>query len=176
MAFEAVVRIFTEDDAERFANQERVTETAKTVSRTAFRSALALRPPDSDIERFRRIGAWRAETPLDDLVRWREETPDSLAVVSYRVDAGAGSRVERLTYREYAEYVDRFAVALYQLGVRPGEVVALQLPNRWQLNALVLACVRIGAVVAPIMTTIRPRELERVLRWIGASVCVTIDR
>ncbi|GAA1329127.1 cyclohexanecarboxylate-CoA ligase [Pseudonocardia xinjiangensis] len=137
-----------------------------------FRRALGLRPSRSDIERFRALGAWRAETPLDDLARWRQETPDSLAIVAHR----AGSGVERLTYREYADYVDRFAGALYELGVRPGRVVALQLPNRWQVNALVLACARIGAVVAPIMTTIRPHELERVLHRLGAAVCVTIDR
>lgn len=82
----------------------------------------------------------------------------------------------RITYQEYAEYVDRFAGALHELGVRPGEVVAVQLPNWWQVNALVLACARIGAVVAPIVTTIRSRELERVLARLQATVCVTTDR
>ena len=33
------------------------------------------------------------------------------------------------TYRELSEYVDRFANALYQLGVRKGDRVALMLPN-----------------------------------------------
>jgi cyclohexanecarboxylate-CoA ligase len=61
------------------------------------------------------------------------------------------------------------------LGVRPGNVVACQLPNWWQAQVLVLAATRLGAVVAPIMTTIRPRELERMLRRLGASVGVTVD-
>jgi cyclohexanecarboxylate-CoA ligase len=139
---------------------------------TDFRAALTLRPPRSDIERFRQVGAWREESPLDDLWRWREETPDAVAVVAQE----AGSGAVRLTYREYAEHVERFAGALYELGVRPGGVVAIQVPNRWQVNALLLACARIGAVFAPIMTTIRQRELERVLRRTGAEVCVTVDR
>ena len=42
-------------------------------------------------------------------------------------------------------------------------------------QALLLAAPRLQAVVAPIMTTIRPRELERMLHRLGASVCVTVD-
>jgi acyl-coenzyme A synthetase/AMP-(fatty) acid ligase len=64
---------------------------------------------------------------------------------------------------------------LYGLGVRPGQAVACQLPNWWQAQALLLAATRLGAVVAPVMTTIRPRELERMLRLLGARVCVTVD-
>ena len=34
---------------------------------------------------------------------------------------------------------------------------------------------RLQVVLAPIMTTIRPRELERMLARVGANVCVTVD-
>jgi cyclohexanecarboxylate-CoA ligase len=44
----------------------------------------------------------------------------------------------------------------------------------WQVPALLLACFRIGVVAAPIMPTIRSRELEKVLARLGASVCVTV--
>jgi cyclohexanecarboxylate-CoA ligase len=105
------------------------------------------------------------------LCRWRDETPDAPAIKAYRAD-GAPTRI---TYAEYARYVERFAGALYELGVRPGAVVACQLPNWWQAQALLLAATRLEAVVAPIMTTIRPRELERMLHRLGARVCVTVD-
>jgi cyclohexanecarboxylate-CoA ligase len=91
--------------------------------------------------------------------------------MAYRADEGS----VRLSYAEYAGHVERFAGALYELGVRPGDVVACQLPNWWQAQALLLAATRLEAVAAPIMTTIRPRELERMLRLLGASVCVTVD-
>ncbi|MFF2520527.1 AMP-binding protein [Streptomyces liangshanensis] len=131
-----------------------------------------LRPADELVRKYRADGVWRDVGPLDDLRRWRELIPDAPAVIAYR--SGAGMR--RLTYSEYDRYVERFAGALYELGVRPGHVVAIQLPNWWQLSALMLACVRVGAVVAPVMPTIGPRELERTLARVGASVCVTVDR
>jgi len=133
---------------------------------------LDLRPSDALSEKYYGLGTWRDGTPLDDLCRWRGETPESIAIIAHRADSG----IRRITYREYTEYVERFAGALYELGVRTGAVVAVQLPNWWQMNALVLACARIGAVVAPIVMTIRERELERVLARLRARVCVTTDR
>jgi acyl-CoA synthetase (AMP-forming)/AMP-acid ligase II len=70
--------------------------------------------------------------------------------------------------------VERFAGALYELGVRPGQVVAMQLPNWWQACALYLAAARLRAVIAPVMTTIRRRDLERLLARVWASVFVTV--
>jgi acyl-coenzyme A synthetase/AMP-(fatty) acid ligase len=63
----------------------------------------------------------------------------------------------------------RFAGALVELGVRPGEVVALQLPNWWQAGALILAVDRVGAVLTLIPPNIRSRELERVLAGTGST-------
>nr|WP_284051797.1 AMP-binding protein [Kibdelosporangium philippinense] len=81
----------------------------------------------------------------------------------------------RLTYREYAQRVEQFAGALRELGVGPGEVVAIHLPNIWQLPPLLLAAFHVGATLAPIIPTLRSRELERVLRRVGASVVITMD-
>ncbi|MGY4649673.1 AMP-binding protein [Mycobacterium sp. URHB0021] len=53
---------------------------------------------------------------------------------------------------------------------------AIQLPNWWRALVLFQAVARLGAVFAPCMTTIRPRELERMLRRVDANVCITVDR
>ena len=131
-----------------------------------------VRPADVLFEQYRAAGVWRDSGSVGDLRRWRDETPDAIAIRAYRSDGGP---VE-ISYAELARGVERFAGALYELGARPGQVVALQLPNWWQGPALILAAARLGAVVAPIMTTIRPRELERTLNRVGASVCLTADR
>ncbi|MFG1932179.1 AMP-binding protein [Mycobacterium sp. NPDC048908] len=106
---------------------------------------------------------------LSDLRRWRDQRPHAIAIHAYR----ASGEAELITYAELARRVTRFAGALYELGVRPGRVIAYQLPNCWQAHVLLIAAARLQAVVAPIMTTIRPRELQRVLHRVGASVFVT---
>jgi len=131
-----------------------------------------LRSSATTVEQYRKEDLWRADTILDDLARWRAETPDAPALLV----SEAGRDLLQLSYAQYAEYVDRFAGALHALGVRSGQVVAMQLPNLWQVGPLVLACARLGAVAAPIMCAFRSRELERMLRRLDAVVCVTIDR
>jgi cyclohexanecarboxylate-CoA ligase len=111
-------------------------------------------------------------TAVGDLRRWRRDIPDSVAITAGCTD----SSIRYITYEEYAQYVERLAGALHELGVGPGQVVAIQLPNWWQTSALVLACARLGAVIAPVATTIRPHELESILAMLRASVCVTVDR
>jgi cyclohexanecarboxylate-CoA ligase len=139
-------------------------------------SIFAIRPSCATAEKYRAAGVWRDSGPIGDLRRWRAESPDAIAIRAYRAGTvGAELCSVELSYADYAHYVERFAGALYELGVRPGQVVAFQLPNWWQSGALLLAAMRLQAVLAPIMTTIRPRELERMLARVGANVCVTVD-
>ena len=83
--------------------------------------------------------------------------PDKVAIVSHRVANGEKVVV---TYGELTQLAERFAAALVELGVERGEVVSFQLPNWWEVAALHLACVRIGAVANPIITILRAREVE----------------
>src|ERR1700755_2237401 len=128
-----------------------------------------IRASDTAARRFRAEGVWRDSGQMSDLRRWRDRIPQATAIRAYQADGGGTG----LPYVELAGWVERFAGALYQLGVRPGRVVACQLPNWWQAQVLLLAATRLQAVVAPIMPTIRPRELRRMLHRVGASVCVT---
>jgi cyclohexanecarboxylate-CoA ligase len=128
--------------------------------------------PSADLARgYRELGLWRDATPAADLRRWAAETPDAIAVTAHV----AGTGTLRMTYGEYADRVGRVAAVLAGLGVGPGEVVAVQLPNWWQLDAVVVACARLGAVAAPLMMTIRARELELMLSRLEPVACVTTD-
>ncbi|MFE2865579.1 MULTISPECIES: AMP-binding protein [unclassified Embleya] len=104
---------------------------------------------------YRANGWWREETVLADLRRAVARHPDKDALVCYQDDT-----VVTLTYAELAHRVDRFAANLVRLGVGPGDVVTLQLPNSWQLVALCLACARMGAVAGPVVPVMRRREVE----------------
>src|SRR5690348_11048254 len=133
---------------------------------------LTIRPSDSTMRQYRDAGVWRDYGTISYLRRWRDETPQALAVTAF----GASDAPARISYDAYAHLVERFAGALYELGVRRGHVVAIQLPNWWQALVLFQAIARLGAVQAPCMTTMRPREMERMLQRVEASVCITVDR
>jgi cyclohexanecarboxylate-CoA ligase len=103
---------------------------------------------------------------LDDLDRRARDRPAELAVV----EVGASGAVRELTWAALRSEVDRVASALRSLGVRAGEPVAFQLPNRLEFVAIALGTLRVGAVCEPLMPIFRERELEFMLRESGARV------
>lgn len=136
----------------------------------------ALRPPAEVTRAFLERGWWRTETVLHDMYRGAARHPHRTAIVSHRAHRPAASSVIRLSYGQLAACTDRFAHALDALGVRPGDPVAFQLPNRWETCALLLACLRTGAVAVPVMTGYGARDLEAVLRAAEPRLCVVPDR
>ena len=64
------------------------------------------------------------------------------------------------------------AAGLASMGVKKGTIVACQLPNWWQFVALYLACVRLGAIINPLMPIFRQRELRYMLGFAEAEVMV----
>lgn len=141
-------------------------------------TTLALLSTGPDLaHRYRQNGWWRDETFLDDLAAWARVHPDAPAFITGRTDpGGAGRSIRELSYREYHEHVERFACGLYELGVRPGDVVAFQLPDWWETAALLLACMRVGAIAQPMVPELRARELERALTRTSARICIVVDR
>jgi long-chain acyl-CoA synthetase len=79
------------------------------------------------------------------------------------------------TYRELNELVDRFANALYQLGVRKGERVALMLPNSPQFVIAFFAAMKLGAIIVNNNPTYTPRELKHQLEDSGAETIVLLN-
>ncbi len=114
-------------------------------------------------------GAWNDMIITDYLDQAVASAADSPAIVAYRV-----SQNERraLSYAELNQIVNRMAAGLASLGVNKGEVVSCQLPNWWQMTALHLACVRIGAVLNPLMPIFRERELRFMLSYAQSRVLV----
>jgi non-ribosomal peptide synthetase component E (peptide arylation enzyme) len=95
--------------------------------------------------------------------------PDTTALVAHRV-----SQQERrsFSYRELNRIVERMAAGMASLGVNKADVVSCQLPNWWQMTALHLACVRIGAVFNPLMPIFREHELRFMLKHAQSRVLV----
>ncbi|WP_330476799.1 3-phosphoshikimate 1-carboxyvinyltransferase [Streptomyces platensis] len=104
------------------------------------------------------------------LARHAASRPGDTALVDVRPD---GDSV--VTWSDLAGRVDKAAALLLELGVRPGENVAYQLPNRLEFVVLSLAALRIGAVCCPVIPFFRARELGFVLRRSLARVLVVMD-
>ncbi|WP_240324047.1 AMP-binding protein [Streptomyces cavourensis] len=126
---------------------------------------------DDRAAEYRRRGWWRSETFLDDLHRQARERPHHLAIAGRRI---AESRTDTLTYAELNRLTDRFALALLELGVRRGDFVAVQLPNRWEMVPLVFASIRVGAVIIPISPICTEVELRHRLSLTEARVFITL--
>ncbi|MFI8105951.1 class I adenylate-forming enzyme family protein [Streptomyces sp. NPDC086023] len=74
-----------------------------------------------------------------------------------------------LTFGALRERAERVAAGMYAKGVRPGTVVAWQLPTRIETVLLSVALTRLGAVQSPVIPFYRDREVGFALRESGAA-------
>src|SRR5512144_562495 len=77
--------------------------------------------------------------------------------------AAAGDREIRLSWREFDEYVNRYANALAALGVARGERVATLLANSLELLATYWACAKLGAAAVPLSPLLTAAGLASLL-------------
>ena len=87
---------------------------------------------------------------LNDLLIQAAHTVPSNTATNFVLRYMLGGRLTiggKMTYRTLNEQVDRLATALYQLGVRKGDRVAVMLPNSPHYIISFFAAMRIGAIV-----------------------------
>ncbi|GAA2864423.1 medium-chain fatty-acid--CoA ligase [Pseudonocardia halophobica] len=116
------------------------------------------------ISLFRERGWWQGGSAAALLDRWAEATP------TRRFVSDGTTELDYATLRERAHGL---GASLLRRGVRPGDRVAMQLPNWAEFVIGYLAIARIGAVLVPIMTVYRQVEVAHVLRNSGAVAAIT---
>ena len=94
------------------------------------------------------------------------EYPDNVATIFF----GA-----RLTYAQLDDQANRFASALQSLGVRPGDRVAIILPNCPQFLVALFGALKAGAVAIPLNPAYVPRELAVQFADAGVETVVTLS-
>jgi long-chain acyl-CoA synthetase len=122
------------------------------------------------------------------LANYDEGVPFTIAVPPIRVDEFLTSAARRfphrpaiqfhglnMTYRRLEGEANRFARALLDAGVRPGDRVLLLLPNLPQLPVCFFGTLRAGAVAAFATPLSEPDELLRQIRDSGAAALVTLS-
>ena len=97
-------------------------------------------------------GQW-SERWFDPIIdRWAEERGDQIAVTD---------RFGSTSWSAFATQVDEASRGLLELGVRPGVVVQIQLPNWHQFLVAVAAVERIGGVINPCLLYTSPSPRDR---------------
>ncbi|MEU0236365.1 AMP-binding protein [Nocardiopsis sp. NPDC006198] len=123
--------------------------------------------PEEARERYRAAGFWREEVLADVLARQAQRRPDAVALVD-------GDR--RWTYAELASEAGAVAAGLHRRGVRRGDRVVVQLPNRAEFLLLWFGLQYLGAVPVHAMPGHRGHEISHLLRTTGAVGYAVADR
>lgn len=98
------------------------------------------------------------------LDRIARELPDHQAVVT------GGPQARTLTFAELRTEVRRLAAALIELGIAPGDRVAIWSPNTWHWVVASLAIHHAGGVVVPLNTRYTAGEAEDILTRTAAPL------
>ena len=78
-------------------------------------------------------------------------------------------------YAEMQEWSRALAAGLHDLGVGPGDPVAMVIDNRPEFVAVKLAVARLGATAVPVNFSYQAGDLAAVLNTCGAEVLVMVD-
>jgi len=120
--------------------------------------------------RYRAQGYWTDET-LASVVDTALRTHPELTLRVW-----SDSRPFDGTVGQVHDLALRLAAGLRKLGVRPGDVVAFQLPNWMEAAAAFWGIAYTGAVLVPIAPFYGRREVSFIVRQSGAKVFLTADR
>jgi len=109
-------------------------------------------------------GRWDASTLPERLAHHARTRAEAVAVVD-----GAG----RYTYARLHRDASAVCAHLRSAGVAPGEVVSLQLPNRYEAVAAALGVLQLGAVLNPLLPNYRHHELHYVVETARSKAIIT---
>lgn len=116
---------------------------------------------------MRKAGHW-SDLHFDEFVVSNgRETPDKPAII-----ADSAGHQKTLSFGELEVLVSKTATSLLRLGLRRGDVLAIQSPGWWEAVVVILACLRTGIVVNPLIPIFRERELTFMLGFAEAKAFV----
>ncbi len=94
--------------------------------------------------------------------KWVKIQPDSIAMVQHEDG-------RKITYKKFGTLIDFFALKLLDMDIRKGDRVATQLVLLPEHMALMYACFKIGAIIAPLDVRLSDDEVVRDISKIEAK-------
>lgn len=111
-------------------------------------------------------GAWDGSTLAGQVAEhWRHRAAATAVVDEHG----------RYTYEQLGAAAAALAAGLAARGVAPGDVVSVQLPNRYEAVVAAVAVGSLGAVINPLLPNYRAHELEHVWRTARPTAVITPD-
>jgi acyl-CoA synthetase len=117
--------------------------------------SLGMKITETQKREYRAQGFWGDDTLLDYWNRSFLNYPQQIAVVDLQ-----GTQ---LTFAKVNDAAGRVASFLQETGVRAGDFVSVQLPGWSEFMIIYVACLKVGAVINPILPSLREDELEYIL-------------
>lgn len=114
-------------------------------------------------ERFVSQGLWLDRTLHDYFAEAVKKAPEQVAIIE-------GER--RVTYAEWDALARRAAAGLVRLGLGKGDIVTVQLPNWIEMCVMQIALSRIGAIIQPMHTVYREREMASMLEFCNSRAVI----
>lgn len=105
-------------------------------------------------EEYRAAGLWQDDTISERFLAQADRLADKLAIVVCD---------RRVTYGQLRREVLSVANGLLAEGLKPGDVIAGQLPNSYEIPVLHLACNMLGMLYMPLHDSWRALEVEHLL-------------
>ena len=102
-------------------------------------------------------GGWDGTTLWAAFSERAHQDPDALAVVDQE-------GLRSTTRSELLRDASAFAAELEERGLRSGDVLSVQLPNRYEAVVTALAAFRLGLAVNTLLPNYRAKELEHIFR------------
>jgi long-chain acyl-CoA synthetase len=119
---------------------------------------------------------------------WPEETPKNIdydeismgellrrSAAKYPNSEAIHFKGWKCTYKKLDELVDEFATGLSQMGIKKGDVVAIDLPNVPQYVIAHFAVLRLGAISNPILPVNRYVEIVHQVNNSNAKMLIMLD-
>jgi acyl-CoA synthetase (AMP-forming)/AMP-acid ligase II len=129
------------------------------------------------IAAYRADGSWGDRTIYIVFADIALAAPDRLAVIDApNRTLFAWGAAQRLTYASLAAKVERLAACLWLAGLRPGNILLVQMPNVHELVALYLAAARVGIVMSPVPVQYRQGELQTILTKLRPDAFCSVTR
>ena len=119
----------------------------------------------------------RQTLTLDDHLKiWAIKSPDATAFSSVAFYSTHEDQPLKYTYSEANRIADRLADQFLNHGLKPGDVLAIQLPNVTELPILILAALRANLIPCPIPILWRAKELDQAFRLVPPRAIITAGK